>query len=99
MQAESLKNIVRNIQRMKSETQNIELKAAAKGCPTRWSTQYCDPSFSNQDEGGIILFGIDEERGYTVNGVYDPQDIRKKGDRAMQANAAAGARIVHCMRN
>ena len=40
------------------------------------STAIC--SFSNQDEGGIILFGIDEERGYTVNGVYDPQDLRKK---------------------
>ena len=31
MQAESLKKIVQDIQRMKSETQNIELKAAAKG--------------------------------------------------------------------
>lgn len=76
MQAESLKNIVRDIQRMKSETQNIELKAAAKGCPTRLFDTLS--SFSNQDEGGIILFGIDEERGYAVNGVYDPQDLQKK---------------------
>jgi len=76
VQAESLKNIVRDIQRMKSETQNIELKAAAKGCPTRLFDTLS--SFSNQDEGGIILFGIDEERGYTVNGVYDPQDLQKK---------------------
>ena len=76
MQAESLKNMVRDIQRMKSETQNIELKAAAKGCPTRLFDTLS--SFSNQDEGGIILFGIDEERGYMVNGVYDPQDLQKK---------------------
>ena len=61
---------------MKSETQNIELKAAAKGCPTRLFDTLS--SFSNQDEGGIILFGIDEERGYAVNGVYDPQDLQKK---------------------
>jgi ATP-dependent DNA helicase RecG len=35
-------------------------------------------SFSNQDNGGILLFGIDEKKGYQVVGVYDPQDLQKK---------------------
>lgn len=35
MQADALKKIVLDINRMKTETQNIELKAASKGCPTR----------------------------------------------------------------
>ena len=35
MQAESLEKIVLNIQKMKTETQTIELKAAVNGCPTR----------------------------------------------------------------
>ena len=35
-------------------------------------------SFSNQDEGGIIIFGIDEKQDYKEVGVYDPQDIQKK---------------------
>ena len=34
--------------------------------------------FSNQDEGGIIIFGIDEKQNYKEVGVYDPQDIQKK---------------------
>lgn len=25
----------------------------------------------DQDEGGIIVFGVDEERGYVETGVYD----------------------------
>ena len=35
-------------------------------------------SFSNQDEGGIIFFGIDERQGYKEVGVDDVQDIQKK---------------------
>ncbi len=35
MQADELKKIVLRIKNMKTETQNIELKAATKGCPTR----------------------------------------------------------------
>ena len=35
-------------------------------------------SFSNQDEGGIIIFGIDEKQDYKEVGVYDPRDIQKR---------------------
>lgn len=35
-------------------------------------------SFSNQDDGGIIVFGVDEKQNYKEVGVYDPQDIQKK---------------------
>jgi len=35
-------------------------------------------SFSNQIGGGIIIFGIDEDAGYEVVGVYDAQDLQKK---------------------
>ena len=35
-------------------------------------------SFSNQDSGGILLFGIDEKTGFQVVGVYDAQDLQKK---------------------
>ena len=35
-------------------------------------------SFSNQDDGGIIIFGVDEEHGYQESGVYDAQDLQKK---------------------
>ena len=63
---------VRNIH---AETQTLELKSAAKGCPTRLYDTLS--SFSNQDEGGTILFGVDEQSGYAETGVYDAQDLVK----------------------
>lgn len=35
-------------------------------------------SFSNHDDGGILIFGIDEEHDYEESGVYDAQDLQKK---------------------
>ena len=76
MQTEALRKLVEDIQNNKSETQTIELKAARKGCPTRLFDTLS--SFSNQDDGGIVIFGIDEEDNYSVCGVYDAQDLQKK---------------------
>lgn len=76
MQADELKKIVLRIKNMKTETQNIELKAAKKGCPTRLFDTLS--SFSNQDEGGVIIFGVDESDDYAIKGVYNPQDLQKK---------------------
>ena len=64
------------IQKMKSETSTLELKSAEKGCPQHLYDSLS--SFSNQDEGGIIIFGVDEKQDYKEVGVYDPQDIQKK---------------------
>ena len=58
MQAEALKKLVFDIQKLKTEKQTVELKAAEKGCPTRLYDTLS--SFSNQDEGGVIIFGVDE---------------------------------------
>ena len=76
MTSEELLDKLEYIQRMKCEGQTLELKAAEKGCPKRLYDTLS--SFSNQDEGGIIIFGIDEAQGYEEVGVYDPQEIKKK---------------------
>ena len=76
MQTEDLKKIVLDIKNLKTESQTIELKAAVQGCPTRLFDTLS--SFSNQDEGGIIIFGVDEMDNYAVEGVYDAQDLQKK---------------------
>lgn len=76
MQTEALKKLVYDIQSKKTETQTIELKSAEHGCPTRLFDTLS--SFSNQDEGGIIVFGIDENDNYKIKGVYDAQDLQKK---------------------
>ncbi|MBO5007827.1 MAG: putative DNA binding domain-containing protein [Clostridia bacterium] len=76
MQTEALKNLVYDIQSKKTETQTIELKSAEHGCPTRLFDTLS--SFSNQDGGGIIVFGMDEKDDYKIKGVYDAQDLQKK---------------------
>lgn len=76
MTNEELLQQLKYIQNIKCETQTLELKSAEKGCPTRLYDSLS--SFSNQDNGGIIIFGVDEAQGYKEVGVYDAQDIQKK---------------------
>ncbi|MDD3504858.1 MAG: ATP-binding protein [Eubacteriales bacterium] len=76
MTTEELFDILEAIAKMKCETQTLELKSAKNGCPKHLYDTLS--SFSNQDEGGIIIFGIEEENDFSETGVYDPQDIQKK---------------------
>lgn len=76
MTSEELYETLLIIQKMRCETQTLELKSAEYGCPKRLYDTLS--SFSNQDDGGIIVFGIDEEKNYKETGVYDAQDIQKK---------------------
>ena len=71
-----LENLIDHVQALKAETQTLEVKAAALGCPTRLYDTLS--SFSNQDEGGTILFGVDEQQGFLPVGVYDAQDLMKR---------------------
>lgn len=71
-----LKDLVKKIIDTKAESQNIEVKAAHGGTPKRLYDTLS--SFSNQDGGGIIVFGLDEQQGFKPVGVYDLQDIQKK---------------------
>lgn len=76
MQTDDLKKIVKDIVSKQSESQNVEVKSAFKGCPTRLFDTLS--SFSNQDEGGVIVFGLEEKEGFAIKGVYDSQDLQKK---------------------
>lgn len=76
MTGEELKDLLKTIQRTKCETQTLELKSANADCPKKLFDTLS--SFSNQDDGGIIVFGINEELGYKECGVYDPHDLQKK---------------------
>ena len=76
MTAEELLEKLELIQKLKCETATLELKSAEQGCPKHLYDSLS--SFSNQDDGGIIIFGVDEKQDYKEVGVYDPQDIQKK---------------------
>ena len=76
MLTEELLDLVRQTARQKAETQTLEVKAAHVGCPQRLYASLS--AFSNQDSGGILLFGVDESKGFEIVGVYDLQDLQKK---------------------
>ena len=76
MTSEELIELLEKIQKMKCETNTLELKSAESGCPKRLYDTLS--SFSNQDEGGIIVFGINENDGFKETGVYDVNDLQKK---------------------
>lgn len=76
MISQEFKAILDGIRQMKCETQTLEIKKAKDGAPSRLYDTLS--SFSNQDDGGIIVFGIDETNHYMETGVYDAQDLQKK---------------------
>ena len=71
-----LLDLIDKIVKSRAEYQNVELKAAKQGCPEKFYDTLS--SFSNRDDGGVIIFGIDEKNGYDQCGVYDLQDIQQK---------------------
>lgn len=69
-----LEHLVEDVVDKKCERQNIELKRASFGTPEKLYDTLS--SFSNQNGGGIILFGIDEKNDFEITGVYDAQDLQ-----------------------
>lgn len=76
MLVDELLELVSEVCKWKAETQTIEVKAAHEGCPRKLYDTLS--SFSNQDSGGAILFGVDEKAGFKPVGVYDLQDLQKQ---------------------
>ena len=75
MLTEDLLELVNATVHQKTEGQTLEVKAAHEGCPKGLYDTLS--SFSNQDSGGVLLFGLDEEQGFQVVDVYDLQDLQK----------------------
>lgn len=62
MQSDELIKLVKELQRKKCESQTIEVKTANINCPERLYDSLS--SFSNQNDGGIIIFGLNEKEGF-----------------------------------
>lgn len=67
--------LIGDIQLKKTESNYIEVKSARNGCPKIFDTL---SSFSNQQNGGTIVFGVDENENFNVCGVYDAADLQKR---------------------
>ena len=64
------------IRARQAEMQTVEVKAAHKGCPEKLRDTLS--SFSNQDSGGTIVFGLDERSNFAPVGIYNAQDLQKQ---------------------
>lgn len=73
---EEVKNLIEFVKKNKTETQTLEVKEASKGVPS--SLYDTLSSFSNQDDGGVILFGVSESNGFLPVGVADVHMLQKK---------------------
>lgn len=76
MSKEELLQLLDQIQAEKAENSTLECKAAKSGCPSKLYPTLS--SFSNQDSGGIIVFGVDEDAHFEECGVYNAQDLQKR---------------------
>lgn len=71
-----LQKLIEQIRTRGCEAQVIEVKAAHGGCPEKLYDTFS--AFSNQNDGGTFVFGLDEKRNFDKVGVYDAQDLQKK---------------------
>lgn len=73
---QELRDLIKQIQTRGCEEQTTEVKAAHLGCPEKLYDTIS--SFSNQNSGGVLVFGLDEQKNFEKVGVYDAQDLQKK---------------------
>lgn len=83
MQSNELLEMIDFVQRIQSETDGIEVKSAHQDCPKRLYDTLS--SFSNSEDGGVILFGLDESQSFRKTGVYNAHDLMQKvGEQCLQ---------------
>ena len=75
MTESKLRNILEGLRREQSDNRMFEVKTAMVSFPLSAAKTIC--AFANMPGGGTILFGVDENSGFTVTGVYDPVNCRK----------------------
>lgn len=72
MTQEELLELISEVQIHQSKLDDIEVKSANKGTPQRLYEPIS--AFANSTSGGVILFGLDEERNYEIVGVLRLRD-------------------------
>ena len=68
-------NAIEELKKYQTETNKIEAKKALDGFPKKCYDTIS--SFSNK-YGGIIIFGVNEENKFSIDGVYDLNNLQKQ---------------------
>ena len=75
MTDKNILNAISQVRQFKSETDKIEVKTASSGFPKKCYDTIS--SFANKN-GGIIIFGINEENNFESEDIYDVKDLQKQ---------------------
>jgi ATP-dependent DNA helicase RecG len=67
--------VIADVQQHKSETGDVEVKTARGGTPKR--SYEALSAFANHPGGGVMLFGLDEEKDFEVVGVGDAHRLQE----------------------
>lgn len=92
MVEKELHDLIESIRVRGCEGQTIEVKAARQGCPERLYDTIS--AFSNQNSGGIFVFGLEEKNGFAKAGVYDAQD-GAQGNGILRTNDADRSTAIY----
>lgn len=76
MTLEELRQLVTDVRRRHSELDNVEVKAARGGTPRRLYESLS--AFANRTGGGVLLFGLDEGKDFSIVGVGNAQRLQEE---------------------
>lgn len=74
MNRAELLQLVDEVRSLRCELDTVEVKLARTALPRRLFEVLS--AFANSDDGGVIILGMDEEHGFDVVGVSDPQKLQ-----------------------
>ena len=75
MSLKELSQLIDEVQKRQSEFGHVEAKAARGGTPRRLYESLS--AFANRTGGGVLLFGLDESRDFSVVGVRDAHRLQE----------------------
>ncbi|MGD2012250.1 MAG: ATP-binding protein, partial [Desulfobacterales bacterium] len=75
MKRDDLQNLIAEIQAAQSESDTVEVKTARGGTPKRLYEALS--ALANHTGGGIILFGLDETKDFSIVGVGDAHQLQE----------------------
>jgi len=73
MTRDDLIQIIVEVQKHKSELEDVEIKSAHGGTPKRLYESLS--AFANRSDGGLMLFGLDEQQDFEIVGVGNSQQL------------------------
>ena len=70
---DNLDAVLADMRKRRGDTTDVEVKRAAGGLPQNIGTTIS--AFANMPDGGLVILGVNEAEGFSINGVSDPAEL------------------------